>query len=107
MASSVRSCIFCGEKPVTQEHVFAEWIKAYIPTVHVQATNCTGTVKLKRGGVWIPKRERKGHKTGNPYSWKVKCVCGRCNSGWMSNDIQEAAKPFLIPLFRRSTHASQ
>ena len=32
-------------------------------------------------------------------SWTVKCVCGPCNSGWMSNDIQTPAKPFLIPLF--------
>jgi len=97
MASSVRSCIFCGGGPLTQEHVFAEWIKPYIPKLHIRQ-ELHAYSERRQGGVWIPKRERKGQRTGNPYSWKVKCVCAPCNSGWMSG-IQEKAKPFLIPLF--------
>jgi hypothetical protein len=98
MASSVAKCVFCEGSPLTQEHVFADWTKAYIPRLHIRH-EFHSYDETKKAGVWIPKQDFKGHRTGNPYSWKVKCVCGPCNAGWMSNDIQETAKPFLIPLF--------
>ena len=38
-------------------------------------------------------------RAGDPIGAKVPIVCSDCNSGWMSQ-IQERAKPYLIPLFR-------
>lgn len=98
MASSASKCIFCNGSPLTNEHVFADWIKPYIPKIHVRHELHSYT-ETKKSGVWHPKKSNKGHRTGNPYSWKVKCVCKPCNTGWMSNDIQGRAKRFLIPLF--------
>jgi hypothetical protein len=98
MPSPVSKCIFCNGSPLTGEHVFADWIKPYIPMLHIRH-ELHKYSETKKASIWLPKRERKGHRTGNPYSWTVKCVCGPCNSGWMSNDIQTPAKPFLIPLF--------
>ncbi len=36
-------------------------------------------------------------RTGDPHSRRIRCVCRACNTGWMSR-LQEAAKPFLVPL---------
>src|SRR5258705_1335901 len=40
-------------------------------------------------------------KKRDPLSSKVRIVCGLCNSGWMSQ-LQNEAKPSLIPLFQRN-----
>lgn len=93
MAKSPRKCIFCGAGKLTREHIWADWLRNYIPrdmqkhvvrTQIVYPTHSETTTK-KRGG--------------DVRSTRVKCVCGPCNSGWMG-DLQEAAKPIAIPLIR-------
>jgi hypothetical protein len=42
--------------------------------------------------------------TGDPHSGRVRCVCGACNSGWMS-DLQNKTKPILIPLLQGDRHS--
>jgi hypothetical protein len=40
-------------------------------------------------------------KPGDIRHWKVDCVChARCNNGWMRPQIEDTAKPYLIPLIQ-------
>ena len=42
-------------------------------------------------------------RAGDPLSSQVKVVCAKCNSGWL-NRVQQAARPFLLPLFEGAKH---
>jgi hypothetical protein len=85
-------CIFCGASPTTNEHIFSRWThkymlsrkpqksKSYVAVEHIDRV--VGT-NLKMAG---PIRD-----------WQVKCVCSRCNNGWMSQ-LDTAAEPLMKPL---------
>jgi hypothetical protein len=92
-------CIFCGVVGrLTKEHIWANWLKAYIPKdmVNYQA----GTVTVD--GLGRPLLERGKTVAGDPHSLRVKCVCEACNNGWMSR-LQERAKPVVLPLIKGET----
>ena len=89
-----KRCIFCGIKAkLTREHIWADWLKAYI---------ARDMVKHSRAKAIIHKTHTDGgvrYQAGDPRSRRVECVCGPCNNGWMSR-LQEKAKPLLLPLIR-------
>ncbi len=79
-----RSCVFCGGQPVTREHVFPQWMRAYLngfgrPTHAVKAD-----------------REHRSWPTCT-IDFKARKVCAACNGGWMC-ELESAAKPVLVPL---------
>jgi hypothetical protein len=90
----LKHCIFCGFRgKLTREHIWADWLKPYIAKdmpkhsrarAVIHKTHTESAVKLQ---------------PGDPRSRRVKCVCGSCNSGWMSK-LQQRAKPILLPLIR-------
>lgn len=88
-------CIFCGDPPpLTGEHIFPRWSHRYLPPE-------SGRNYESLRGVQGPSTS--DHhviiKPGDIRHWKVPCVCGnRCNNGWMRRDIEDTAKPILIPL---------
>jgi hypothetical protein len=93
MARPQRYCIFCNGPRLSKEHVWADWLKAYIPmemTKHstgiaiVNKTNTESSIKPN---------------TGDPRRRTIRVVCKTCNEGWMSK-LQEKAKPFLLPLIK-------
>jgi hypothetical protein len=94
-----RKCIFCGEggthgNPMTQEHLWPEWMHEYLPNVpgaHTQA----GRRDFTGGRLIAAHKIRQGHVFVRAF----RVVCKRCNTGWMSG-IETAAKPILIPLLR-------
>lgn len=93
MANPQGRCIFCNGTGLTHEHIWADWLRNYIPRdmeSYVSEARVVG-----EGGFPISERTKKG--SGDPRSRRVRCVCGGCNSGWMSQH-QEATKPHLIPL---------
>jgi hypothetical protein len=89
-------CIFCDRLGVTKEHMWADWLRNYIPreldrhTVALQKVHLTETER---------NFER---RTGDPHSRRIKCVCRQCNNVWMSQ-LQEAAKPYLVPILTGNT----
>lgn len=88
-------CIFCGKQPpevtMSKEHVFADWLRDYIPR---ELTQHTTQVTLD----YLDKEEISEQRhTGDPHARRVRCVCKPCNEGWMSQ-LQEAARPFLVPI---------
>jgi hypothetical protein len=88
-----RVCIFyrdgCGR--CTKEDVWPTWVSKYIPRDIENYT--AGFTKV------FPhhKEETKEKIDGDPRSRRVRFVCGKCNSGWMSV-LQNTAKPILLPL---------
>lgn len=84
-------CIFCGRGGLTKEHMWADWLRNYIPRAMLE--HVIGDI-----AIFPEKHELRSlkHREGDPHSRKIRCVCRDCNNGWMSQ-LQEDAKPFLLP----------
>ena len=93
MARPQRFCIFCGKPGLTKEHVWADWLKRYIPKTEVSYTSLSATLHPTHSEF---KRKKVG---GDLRSRKLRVVCKSCNNGWMSQ-LQERAKPLLLPLIK-------
>lgn len=87
-----RNCIFCGRIPVTQEHIVPEWVGKVIKK-HPRPFLSRETMyrRLTVGDQVVSERI---YQSNNPLDFIAKCVCGRCNSGWMST-IEGKAKPIV------------
>lgn len=80
-------CVFCGEIPLTKEHVLSRWLKVALdPTMRR-----VRYIRLNSDGVH--------HHDAPPLNEQVKVVCSGCNSGWM-NQLEESVRPFLPSLIR-------
>jgi hypothetical protein len=91
-----KCCIFCrSDDKLTDEHIWGDWTRTYIPRPHKK--HDFADVRVPKPGVHELAQTR--IRAGDPLNSQVRVVCGKCNSGWMSQ-IQETAKPHLIPLFK-------
>lgn len=84
-------CIFCGgDGRLSKEHIFADWIKNYIPKLQINTKHHT---------TYFGSSPKKGkmNRPGDVHSQKLRIVCIDCNGGWMSG-LQNNAKPYLVPL---------
>jgi hypothetical protein len=88
--STVRACIFCGARPVTDEHAWPQWIAKYLPKTKNILYNVTET----RGDA-APTIQERGNRY--PFTTKVGCVCEACNTGWM-HELEMSAELILAPL---------
>jgi hypothetical protein len=93
-----RKCIFCKRQPpeaiISKEHVFADWLRELFP----RGTDTTHTLGVME---WATNRGTKVlDKTGQGHSGskKIRHVCQLCNGTWLSNDVEDVAKPVLTPL---------
>lgn len=88
MSEEPRSCVFCGGRPVTAEHVFPRWLVPVIETLGkpLSATRVT-------------QHDEHIHNFWDTTTidFKVRKVCGTCNGGWMSA-TEVAVIPILTPL---------
>jgi len=88
-----RRCIFCGGLPISKEHVWAKWMRPYLPTgqgmqiIH-EGNFIDGSQHLRPGPL---------NRKGDFRSQTLRVVCRPCNHGWMGS-IQERTKPALLPL---------
>jgi len=75
----MRTCIFCGERAGSREHLWPKWI--------------LDMVRPRRIGGFI------GLSTGLEFEREfiVRSVCSACNSGWMS-DLETANMPVMGPM---------
>jgi hypothetical protein len=92
MARASKYCIYCGDSPTTREHIWADWLRQYIPKTNINHTASESLINPdlsadRTAKLWA----------GDPRSRRVQIVCGPCNHHWMS-ELQKAAKPILIPL---------
>jgi hypothetical protein len=84
-------CIFCERHGLTHEHIYADWLRDYIPRTAIAHTTQSTLAHLDHEEVSHQRR------TGDPHARRLYCVCGDCNNGWMSR-LQTAVRPFLVPL---------
>jgi hypothetical protein len=90
-----RSCVFCGRRPVTKEHVFPAWLGEYLGTLHEQQYDAS---RLNRGEIL-------SEWTTPAPNVKVRRFCAReCNNGWMSA-LEAEAQPILIRMLENPPHA--
>ena len=98
MTAGARACIYCGaDEKLTSEHVFGDWTRKYVERTYQKYSFQSVIAPSPGQAVGKPVKIR----AGDPLNSQIKAVCAKCNSGWMSQ-IQERAKPFLIPLFEGS-----
>lgn len=85
-----KTCIFCGRKPVTREHILPDWLNG----TRNEVLRVRGEYSGGRAGSAPLSRT---WETDKLFDLKARIVCGPCNSGWMS-DIENKAKPFIEPM---------
>jgi hypothetical protein len=92
-------CAFCGAGHLTREHVWADWLKPYVPRTLTHTSQAVSRSAISMFSDHRIHSQGKGILTGpgDPHSKRLRIVCGTCNSGWMSQ-LQEQAKPLLIQL---------
>ncbi len=73
-----RRCIFCGGKPVTNEHIFGLWLSSLFPPPPGKKMYVDTNVFVKGQPIKQPRRYPKS------IDLQVKQVCRSCNIGWMS-----------------------
>jgi hypothetical protein len=81
-----RSCIFCGARPTTREHVWPDWLRRRVANEETMQH----TAMLELGG----EVTELFSYDDKPYKATANVVCAGCNNGWMSR-TEEAAKPYL------------
>lgn len=94
-----RSCIFCGARPTTREHVWPDWLRRRLG--EEETMGHTGLLEL--GG----EVSELFSYDDKPYKTTANVVCAACNNGWMSRG-EEAARPYLAGMVEgrgRELHA--
>ena len=98
-----KECIFCGGQPLTNEHLFGEWLSPVVVEAHtnplIADTNFYLETERDEDGVLVPQ----GRRSTNKLNITVGCVCGPCNSGWMS-DMEGEVKPIIKSLLEDGVH---
>ena len=72
--------MFCGNGPVTREHVLPLWLR--------RAMNLRGTLTVWNGTQAI--------RTSRTLNITVRAVCGPCNHGWL-HDLETEFRDLMIP----------
>lgn len=91
MAKAQGFCIYCGSAGLTKEHMWADWLRRYIPR-EMDHHKIQTTVEFANRV-----EESFTRHNGDAHVRKLRCVCLGCNQGWMGR-LQQTAKPFLVPM---------
>ena len=93
-------CAFCGSGKLSKQHLWPDWLAQVLPResgFHTQQQLTPYAVGNPFApDIVIVEPEVQRHE-GHPGSRKVRAVCRKCNSGWMSQ-VENAAKPHLARL---------
>lgn len=92
MAKFPGKCIFCGGSGLSKEHLFSEWLADFFPRAELD-THTFGVIEFNPRRL-VSSRSRPGHSG----SKKIRKVCTKCNSGWISL-IDDSARRALSPIF--------
>ncbi len=85
--ASRRSCIFCGQRPLTKEHVIGGWAGRFANPDQV-------AIVLLSDREGQP-RERQ-QWSACPFDRQARVACAACNNGWMS-DLEATVSRLLQP----------
>jgi hypothetical protein len=79
---------------LTREHVLSAWLGQFIRMPMPNYKSVEGYIGAAGSTLEAPVT-----RSGHPASRRVRCVCGPCNNGWMS-EIVGAAKPIVEKLIK-------
>lgn len=90
--------MFCGRTGVTKQHMWPDWLGSVISREGSEHTQFITRINHEIPGhfVFAPDLQ---FKRGPAGSRKIRKVCGKCNSGWMSI-LESQAKPALAAMIR-------
>jgi hypothetical protein len=95
-------CIFCTRQPpevkISREHIFSDWLRDEFPR-DASTTHTLGFINWLSAPTLSQPIVNTKQGQGHAGSKKVRAVCRSCNETWMSTEIEDRAKPILIPLF--------
>jgi hypothetical protein len=77
-----RQCIFCLKQANTKEHVWPKWVLAVVDQNRPYRFELGNAPEILISG-----------------EFKIRCVCGTCNNGWMSR-LEDEVKLCLEPMLR-------
>ncbi len=91
-----RVCVFCGGTPLTNEHLFPQWVaNTVLKDPRGYPLDSRKRVRMVDG------TERRWEST-TPLAFTARTVCKTCNNTWMS-EIENQAKPYLEPMITASS----
>lgn len=97
---NINRCIFCDGTPLSQQHLWPNWIgKNYLEPGKSKHDQLVISYNQRHNNI-VQIEPKLIEKRGAFRNKKLKIVCTRCNSGWMSI-IENDAKPHLIELIER------
>jgi hypothetical protein len=96
-----RYCIFCHGAGLSKEHVWADWLKPFIRRTFSNTRHIVHFSSIDPHSDAVRRNVSKGKldRPGHPTSQRLRVVCEKCNTGWMSR-LQERSKGILLPLLR-------
>jgi hypothetical protein len=77
-----RTCVFCGDGPVTAEHLWPDWLRR---RENIREARTHTEVLWQRTDAPV-----RHDYNDQPFKKKARVVCGECNHGWMSGLEQRA-----------------
>jgi hypothetical protein len=83
-----RSCIFCGRRADTKEHLFPDWVNRLVAETSFRGVSLVVTNEGMK---------RRRYDTDQAAHLAARIVCHRCNHGWMS-DLEKEAGALLKPM---------
>lgn len=98
-AKAPRSCLFCGGRPLTREHIIPRWMTDVLPEQLRWRAQDQAVILFPGTGEEVGERMRTREVAEKFNDATVRWACARCNTGWM-NDIETAARPSLSRLIR-------
>jgi len=93
--ADLTGCIFCGNGPLTEEHVLPRRLNRIVPFAGDDHTEMM--ITIRPGQTRETAQEIRYRQP--PYERTARCVCEPCNHDWMS-DLDEAAEHVYSPLMR-------
>jgi hypothetical protein len=91
-------CAFCDKGGVTKEHLFSDWMRGIFP--RKLGYNMHRKTAIERSDGEIRFTPTAKIRQGDILTIRVRAVCRKCNNEWMSNLVEEGAKPNLERLIR-------
>lgn len=93
MAKPPGRCIFCGGYGLSKEHVLPDWLRQIFPRLPTD-THTWGVLQNVDTATPSIRRTRGQGQIG---SKKVRVVCKKCNTGWLST-MEDETKATLSPI---------
>lgn len=97
MAQFRRFCLFCGGAPLSEEHIWSDWLDALLPrgngTRHSAERRSNRAQEVVNGMPAYASSRTSDIKQGAVHGKRTKTICRTCNGGWMSGIVDRAKGP--------------